>query len=153
MGKSIFTAGQPAQDPSQPTTARLIVVPEADPQKAGRFTVRLESTGEIIVGDTRQPLVDAARALLKRVDPATLLTMRMHDRPYGSFEPAPIGKLAQWTYWEGEKRALQRARWMPRADMAGGQKSTSKEVPGLAARPAAKIAVRRDRTPVTAGSP
>jgi hypothetical protein len=149
MGKLIFTAGQPAQDPSQPTTARLIVVPEADPQKAGRFTVRLESTCEVIVGNTRQPLADSARALLDRgFDPAGLLTMRMRDRPYDSFEPAPVGELSQWTYREGEKQALQRRRWMPFAASAGGQKSGIEPASDISARLPARFVPA-----LTVGSP
>jgi hypothetical protein len=35
---------------------RLIVTPEADPQKVGRFAAHLESTGDLIVGSSRQPL-------------------------------------------------------------------------------------------------
>ena len=103
---------------------RLIVSPDADPQKAGKFAARLESTGETIVSGSRQPMVDGTRALLARgYDPATLLTMRHRGSTCDSFKEAPIGEWAKWTYWEGEKRVLQRARWMPRADMAEAQKS------------------------------
>jgi len=110
----------------EPITAavRLVVTPETDPQRAGRFTARLEGTCEIIVSGSRQPLVDGARELVARgFDPGTPLTMRHQESPHDSFKPAPIGEWAKWTYWEGEKRVLQRARWVPRADMADGQKS------------------------------
>ena len=70
---------------------RLVVAPKS----AGRFTARLESTGEVIVEGTRQPLVDGARALLARgFDPATPLTMRHEGKGYDSFQPLPIGKWA-----------------------------------------------------------
>jgi hypothetical protein len=94
---------------------RLIVTPEADRQKAGRFTARLESSGEDIVANTRQPLVDGARELLARgFDPGTPLTMRLEGKAYDSVRPLPIGEWAKWSYAEGEKTPLQRQRWKPR---------------------------------------
>ena len=45
------------------------------------------------------------------------------DQPLHAFRPAPIRAWAKWTYQEGEKRTLTRARWMPFVDMRGGQKS------------------------------
>jgi hypothetical protein len=101
---------------------RLVVSPEA----AGRFTARLESTGELIVTSTRQPLVDGARELLARgFDPATPLTMRAEGRSYDSFAPRPIRRWAKWTYTEGENTPLRCARWMPRPAVGVGQKSGS----------------------------
>src|SRR5215510_10043856 len=77
----------------------LVVAPEAEPQKAGRFNGRLASTGETIVRGSRQPLVDGARELLARsFDPATPLTMRHEGKVYDSFRPAPISQWAEWTY-------------------------------------------------------
>jgi hypothetical protein len=97
------------------TLTVLLVTPEADSQKAGRFTARLESSGEDIVANTRQPLVDGARELLARgFDPATPLTMRMEGKTYDRFRPLPIGEWAKWSYAEGEKTPLQRQRWKPR---------------------------------------
>jgi hypothetical protein len=105
---------------------RLVVTPEHDPEKAGRFAARLESTGELLVASTRQPLVDGARELLTRgFDPATPLTMRMEGKAYDSFQPLPIGKWAGWTYKEGEKDALRRTAWMPLPTDRGWQKSGS----------------------------
>ena len=101
---------------------RLVVAPEA----AGRFTARLESTGELVVSGTRQPLVDGARDLLARgFDPATPLTMRHERKAYDNFQPLPIGHWAKWTYKEGEKDALRRAPWMPLPADRGWQKSGS----------------------------
>ena len=106
----------------RPTAIRLIVAPES----AGRFTARLESTGEVIVSSTRQPLVDGARVLLARdFDPATPLTMRHEGKAYDSFEPVPIGQWAGWTYEERDRDGLRSVRWMPRALHAGAQKSGS----------------------------
>ena len=105
---------------------RLVVTPEPDPEKAGRFVARLESTGEVIVASTRQPLVDGARELLARgFDPAALLTMRLEGKVYDSFQPLPIGEWAKWTYKEREKGGLAVERWMPFAVPRSGQKSGS----------------------------
>ena len=101
---------------------RLVVAPES----AGKFTARLEGTGEVIVTGTRQPLVDGARALLARgFDPATPMTMRHEGKAYDSFQPLPIGQWAGWTYEERDRDGLRCVRWMPRALHAGGQKSGS----------------------------
>jgi hypothetical protein len=100
---------------------RLVVTPEAD--SPGRFTARLESTDELIVAGTRQPLVDGARVLLDRgFDPATPLTMRLEGKAYDSFQPLPISQWAKWTYTEGENTPLRCARWMPRPAVGEGQK-------------------------------
>src|SRR5712664_4052890 len=101
---------------------RLVVAPEA----AGRFTARPESTGEVIVSSTRQPLVDGARELLARgFDPTTPLTLRHEGKAYDSFQPLAIGKWAKWTYKEREKGGLAVERWMPFAAPRSGQKSGS----------------------------
>jgi hypothetical protein len=109
-----------------PSPERLIFTPEADAEKGGRFTGRLESTGETIATNTKQPLVDGARELLGRgFDPATPLTMRMEGNTYDSFQPLPIGEWAKWTYAESEERALRRVPWMPFPTPRSGQKSGS----------------------------
>jgi hypothetical protein len=110
---------------SNSALVRLVVAPAS----AGRFTARLESTGEVIVAGTRQPLVDGARELLALgFDPATPLTMRMEGKAYDSFQPLPIGKWAGWTYTEGENTPLRCARWMPRPAVGEGQKSGSESL-------------------------
>src|SRR5215471_1809030 len=92
---------------------RLIVRPDADPQKAGKFTACLESTGETIVSGSRQPLVDGARELLGRgYDSATPLMMQHQGSTCDSFKAASIGEWAKWTYTEGETSPLRKARWM-----------------------------------------
>ena len=104
---------QRTANPNRPLV--LVVTPDAEPQKAGRFNGRLASTGEIIVRGSRQPLVDGARELLARgFDPATPLTMRHEGKAYDSFRPAPISEWAKWTYSESEEHALKRRRWVPR---------------------------------------
>jgi hypothetical protein len=103
---------------------KLIVTPEADPQRAGRFTARLEGTGDVIIGNSRQPLADGARELLARgFDPATPLTMRPEGKAYDSFRPMPIGHWGRVTYTEGENTPLRCARWMPRPAVGEWQKS------------------------------
>ena len=115
---------------------RLIVTPEADAEKGGRFTGRLESTGETIATNTKQPLVDGARELLARgFDPATPLTMRMEGKTYDSFQPLPIGQWAGWTYTEGETTPLRCVRWMPRPAVGEGQKSGSEPLAGTRGHP------------------
>jgi hypothetical protein len=119
-------------DKREPHMIKLIIIPEADPQKGGRFTGRLESTGEAIVANTRQPLVDGARELLARgIDPATPLTMRLEGKAYDSFRPMPIAEWAKWTYTEPDKRGLKSQRWIPFSGARDGQKSGSEpsEVP------------------------
>jgi hypothetical protein len=111
---------------SAKTAIRLVASPEADPQKAGRFTAQLEGTGQLLVANTRQPLVDGARELLARgFDRAPPLTLRMEGKAYDSFAPLPIGQWAKWTYTESEKHALKRQRWMPLPVDREGQKSGS----------------------------
>jgi len=103
-------------------TVRLVVTPE----KAGRFTARLESSDEVILHSSRQPLVDGARVLLARgFDPTTPLTMRQQGSPHDSFKPAPIREWAKWTYKESDRDGLQKARWMAPELHQRGQKSGS----------------------------
>ena len=112
---------------------RLIVTPDEGP---GRFVACLEGSDAPIVQGTRQPLVDGARVLLARgFDPAMQLTMRHARRGYDGFQPLPIGKLAGWTYEEGEKKPLRKVRWMPFPMAAGRQKSGSKPLVAPEAHP------------------
>jgi len=109
---------------SAKTAIRLVVAPEGN--SLGRFTARLESTGELLVTSTRQPLVDGARVLLAQgYDAGALLTMRHEGKAYDSFQPAPIGQWAGRTYEERDRDGLRCVRWIPRAIHAGGQKSGS----------------------------
>ena len=108
---------------------RLIVIPLDS--KPCRFSGHLESTDEVIVDSTRQPLADGARELLARgFDPAIPLTMRHEAGGHDSFQPLPIGRWAGWTYEEGERTTLRQAPWMPFPAGAGTQMSTS-EVSGV----------------------
>jgi hypothetical protein len=127
------------------TAIRLVASPEADPQKAGRFTARLESTGELIVAGTRQPLADGARQLLARgFDLAMPLTMRHEESACDSFKPLPIGWWAKWTYKEGEKDALRRTPWMPLHADRGWQKGGVEAPAGTGGHPEANLLLRLD---------
>jgi hypothetical protein len=113
-----------AKPSKEPIVERLIVIPLES--KPGRFSGRLESTGEVIVTSSKQPLVDGARELMAAgFDPATPLTMRHERSTNDCFEPLPIGKWAGWTYEEGERTSLRQAPWMPFPAGAGTQKSAS----------------------------
>jgi hypothetical protein len=110
-------AARQTQDLSQSTTARLIVTPA----RPGRFIARLES-GEVIVADTRQPLVDGARELIARGFPAgLLLTLRHVGKGYDSFVPLPTAAWAGWTYKERDKGGLAIERWIPFAVPRSGE--------------------------------
>jgi len=103
---------------------RLIIISLEN--QPGRFSARLESTGEAIVTNSKQLIADGARELLARgFDPATALTMRHDGSSHDSFAPLPIGKWAKLTYEERDNGGLIRALWVPFAAPAGTQKSTS----------------------------
>jgi hypothetical protein len=133
---------------------RLVVSPEADSQKAGRFTARLESTGELLVANTRQPLVEGARELLARgFDPGTPLTMRHEGSAHDSFQPMPICQWAKWTYKEGEKDALRRTPWMPLPADRGWQKGGVETPAGTGGHPEANSLLRLHRVPLVTMQP
>lgn len=91
----------------------LLLRPKIEPGgfRLDRFEAYTEA-GEYVT-TSRRPLLDGARALLALgYDPATLLTVR-HEGGPSSFEPKPIGALAEWTVVERDKRGLQLDRWRP----------------------------------------
>jgi hypothetical protein len=100
---------------SRPPTTRaakptLVLVVGQDPKKPWRWLGSLE--GRIIV-NSEQPLVDAARVLLKEgYPPDTLLTMRHEGSVNASFEPMPIREWAKFAYWDTATR-FRRVRWKP----------------------------------------
>jgi hypothetical protein len=142
------TAGPTGRARMTPTV--LVVTPEADRQKAGRFTARLESSGEDIVANTRQPLVDGARELLARgFDPSTPLTMRLEGKAYDSFRPMPIAEWAKWTYTEPDKRGLKSQRWTPFSGARDRQKSSSEPSDGTRGHPEVNSLLRAPDQPET----
>jgi hypothetical protein len=109
-----------------PPVEQLLVEPDC--RKPGSFTGRLQRTAEIVVRGTRQPLVDAARELLRRGhDPAALLTMRHVSQTHDSVAPLQVSHWAKVTFTEGETTPLRRQAWKPRqmpiAAVTGAQKS------------------------------
>lgn len=90
----------------------------ADPPTSRGIPLRFEAwLGDELVVTSHQPLADGARALLARgYDPDDLLTMRHANRPYASFEPAPIGDWARVTY---DSVSAKRVRWKPMPDRDG----------------------------------
>lgn len=78
--------------------------------KAGRFLVEMPDGTPL--GISRQPLLDGARWLARAgYAPETLMTVRAHDRPYASFVPAPLGKLAQLTIEDADNGTMRLRRW------------------------------------------
>ncbi len=68
-----------------------------------RFDTRLKDSDELICGATRQPLLDAARVMLRRgVDPATVICMVHAHAPTVVTMRAIIGVAAQYDVM-GEK--------------------------------------------------
>ena len=138
-------------NPNRPLV--LVVAPDAEPQRPGRFNGRLASTGETIVRSSRQPLVDGARELLARgFDLATTLTMRIEGKAYDSFRPAPISQWAKWTYTESERYPLKRQRWMPHAADREGQKSGIEPLAGIQGHPEDNSLLRLEVSPAAASS-
>lgn len=92
---------------------RLIVFPR--PEHPGVFNASLEG-GVEVVSNSRQPLSDGCRELIKRgIDPEALIVLRHAGLPYDATEPRQIGWWAQWTYKDGNgvRVAPKRALWKP----------------------------------------
>ena len=72
-------------------------------RRHGRFDVRLKDSDEIICDATQQPMLDAARIMLRRgVDPSTIICKVRSDAPMVVTMRAPIGVAAQYDVM-GEK--------------------------------------------------
>jgi len=102
-----------------------------DRRQSGAFLARLDSSAAIIA-QSRQPLVDAARALLDRgFAPATPIndaSRRQGVRQ--AWRRLPIGQWAKWTYTEGEGTPLRRQAWKPRQMPIAAVTETQKSGPG-----------------------
>ena len=80
------------------------------PERRGRFVARLEN-GREVVRSSRQPFLDAARALLAEgADPADILIMMRGQTQSLS---GPIGKVAKLTVAENDRLGPRFARWEP----------------------------------------
>ena len=72
-------------------------------RRQGRFDVRLKDSDEIICEATQQPLLDAARIMLRRgVEPSTIICKVRSDTPMVVTMRAPISVAAQFDVM-GEK--------------------------------------------------
>lgn len=95
-----------------PAMTRIILERQTHPH-SGQYIARLEDGGEV-VRNTRTPLYDSARELLRRGYPGdTLLTMRHAGSAIDAWTPTAIGELAQWTIKEPGRGRIQRVRWQP----------------------------------------
>lgn len=130
-------SSSPSQAPGRYSHVHVIVTPAAAP---GTFNAHIES-GETIVNASRQPLADAARALLACGYPADqLLTMRHAGAACDSFVPTSIGWWARWNYEESDRDGLRRRRWMPRQLQEEGQKSGAEAPTARMTHPEAEFA-------------
>jgi hypothetical protein len=67
----------------------------------GRFQARLESTNELLVGSSRQPFLDSARALIEMGHDPTMMLEMMHARGNVVALRARLGKAAKLSVEEG----------------------------------------------------
>jgi len=100
--------------PEHPSTTRLTLRPSSTNRhrKYGdAFKCYLDDN---LIVTSSKPLYDGARALRDLGYPDdTLMVIRHHDRPYDSFKPITIGKLAPWTMTFGDKTGFARRKWHP----------------------------------------
>jgi hypothetical protein len=82
------------------TAIVIVTTPSFDghgKRRQGRFDARLKDSDEVICEATRQPLLDAARIMLRRgVDPSTTISKVSVDAPTIVTMRAPIGIAAQY---------------------------------------------------------
>jgi hypothetical protein len=75
----------------------------------GNDKFRGELDGEVLVARSRQPLVDAARVLLRRGYSEDFLLGAWHaGSPHHALNEQPIGELAKWTYVWRDKGGIRR---------------------------------------------
>lgn len=98
------------------TTIIIVVSPAVDSRgkrQLGRFDVRLQGVNEVICEATQQPLLDAARILLRRgLNPSNTICKVPADAPTVVTMKALIGVAAQF-YVMGEKFVRRRPRAGP----------------------------------------
>jgi hypothetical protein len=77
------------------------VIVVSSTESAGHFQARLERSNEVLVKNSRQPFLDAARVLVERgYDPGVLLVMKHLGSDTVSLR-APLRKAAKLTVEEG----------------------------------------------------
>jgi hypothetical protein len=84
------------------TTMRLtLIIIVSSTKSAGHFQARLQRSNEVLVKNSRQPFLDAARVLVERgYDPSSLLVMKHAGRDTVALQ-ALLGKAAKLTVEEG----------------------------------------------------
>jgi hypothetical protein len=81
--------------------ASPLVIVVSPTKSAGHFQARLQQSNEVLVKNSRQPFLDAARVLVERgYDPSVLLVMKHLGSDTVSLR-APLGKAAKLTVEEG----------------------------------------------------
>ena len=132
-----------AQPSKEPIMERLIVI--ALESTHGRFSGRLESTGEVIVASSKQPLVDGAReTACTRLDPGTPLTMRHQGSAHDTSNPCrSAGGPGGLTRREKES-TLRAALWMPFSRRGGYPKVGLRACGCTRGHPRAEPSVRSD---------
>ena len=103
-------------------TIKLTLIPTT----ADRFDAVLPN-GLVVAENTRQPRVDAARAMMDLgCDPGMLITTKHVSSQHVSFKPAPIGELAKWTFEESSRGGIRKRRWKPVAErwLHGGRRTS-----------------------------
>jgi hypothetical protein len=92
----------PRREDSPPSPALVIVV--SSTKSAGHFQAKLQHTDEVLVKNSRQPFLDAARVLVEKgYDPNVLLVMKHLGNDIVALQ-APLGKAAKLTVEEGPHR-------------------------------------------------
>jgi hypothetical protein len=79
----------------------VLVIVVSSTKSAGHFEARLQKSNEVLVQNSRQPFLDAARVLVERgYDPSALLVMK-HLGSDNVALRAPLGRAAKLTVEEG----------------------------------------------------
>jgi hypothetical protein len=79
----------------------IVILVSAIKTSSGRFEARLASTGELLVRSSRQPFVDAARALIEKgCDPTAMLEMKHAGRDIVALR-GPLLKATRLSVEEG----------------------------------------------------
>jgi hypothetical protein len=88
---------------SHPHRLSIVILVSAIRTWPGRFQARLASTDEVLVDSSRQPFVDAARALIERgYDPTSILEMKHEGSDIVALR-GPLLKAARLSVEEGAK--------------------------------------------------
>ena len=140
MGLFPARGGEGAAGAGGPGMVRLPLRPV--PDRPGRS---IACTGEVELGRSRQPLFDAARALLARGSaPATPLAAS-HAGSATVVRRATLGEAAGGIIEESDRDGLRKRRWLPRRPAAEAVEARLQIGPGSTAPPGSGRALLRDR--------